>query len=154
MSLLNKIFIALVAVVWLGGCSTIEPITYDATPVLGQIEVSPAANRHSQLMRHELSRLLARHPQGSVRFDLSFSIITTESDTQQTMRLSYTLYDQQKGETILTDTLVAHTAIGTVTSLYSSDIAASNAREKLALRLAERLYFKLLSHFTSSAGHS
>jgi hypothetical protein len=133
----------------ISGCSSVERLNPDDVNALGQIDVSTASQRSDQIFRQNLNLLLARHPQGDIRYHLTSSISQSQSDTSTTVKLTYALYDQKTGETVISESLSLNATFGAVSSLYGQDIAATQAQERLAKQLSEQVYMELLAYFTN-----
>ena len=133
----------------ISGCSSVERLNPDDVNALGQIDVTTASQRSDQIFRQNLNLLLARHPQGDIRYRLTSSISQNQSDTSTTVILTYALYDQKTGETVITERLSLNATFGAVSSLYGQDIAATQAQERLAKQLSEQVYMELLAYFTN-----
>ena len=133
----------------ISGCSSVERLNPDDVNALGQIDVTTASQRSDQIFRQNLNLLLARHPQGDIRYRLTSSISQNQSDTSTTVILTYALYDQKTGETVITESLSLNATFGAVSSLYGQDIAATQAQERLAKQLSEQVYMELLAYFTN-----
>lgn len=142
---------ALVLLLSVAGCASVSALDPAELPELGMIAVDVPSTRTGQLFRQEFARLASRHPSGRSRFDLEVDFSTTGDDTSETMTLTYSLYDRSPGETVLDGRISLTASFGAVSSLFGSESAASHARERLAGKLAERLYFRLLSHFSRNA---
>jgi len=133
----------------ISGCSSVERLNPDDVNALGQIDVTTASQRSDQIFRQNLNLLLARHPQGDIRYRLTSSISQSQGDTSTTVILTYALYDQKTGETVITESLSLNATFGAVSSLYGQDIAATQAQERLAKQLSEQVYMELLAYFTN-----
>ena len=133
----------------ISGCSSVERLNPDDVNALGQIDVTTASQRSDQIFRQNLNLLLARHPQGDIRYRLTSSISQSQSDTSTTVKLTYALYDQTTGKTVITESLSLNATFGAVSSLYGQDIAATQAQERLAKQLSEQVYMELLAYFTN-----
>ena len=133
----------------ISGCSSVERLNPDDVNALGQIDVTTASQRSDQIFRQNLNLLLARHPQGDIRYRLISSISQSQSDTSTTVKLTYALYDQKTGETVISESLSLNATFGAVSSLYGQDIAATQAQERLAKQLSEQVYMELLAYFTN-----
>jgi len=133
----------------ISGCSSVERLNPDDVNALGQIDVTTASQRSDQIFRQNLNMLLTRHPQGEIRYRLTSSISQSQSDTSTTVKLTYALYDQKTGETVITERLSLNATFGAVSSLYGQDIAATQAQERLAKQLSEQVYMELLAYFTN-----
>ena len=133
----------------ISGCSSVERLNPDDVNALGQIDVTTASQRSDQIFRQNLNLLLARHPQGDIRYRLTSSISQNQSDTSTTVILTYALYDQKTGETVISESLSLNATFGAVSSLYGQDIAATQAQERLAKQLSEQVYMELLAYFTN-----
>ncbi len=133
----------------ISGCSSVERLNPDDVNALGQIDVTTASQRSDQIFRQNLNLFLARHPQGDIRYRLTSSISQSQSDTSTTVKLTYALYDQKTGETVISESLSLNATFGAVSSLYGQDIAATQAQERLAKQLSEQVYMELLAYFTN-----
>ena len=133
----------------ISGCSSVERLNPDDVNALGQIDVTTSIKCSIKIFRQNLNLLLARHPQGDIRYRLTSSISQNQSDTSTTVKLTYALYDQKTGKTVISESLSLNATFGAVSSLYGQDIAATQAQERLAKQLSEQVYMELLAYFTN-----
>ena len=114
----------------------------------GQIEVRTNDNREGQLFRHEIERLLARSPAGETRYELNTNIRLTYPKDAVDMIVRIELYDRQTGQNVLQKNLRSSASVGGVASLYGSEAAKNNARERLAISSAQKAYRYLMLYFS------
>ena len=147
MSLSRFTLLALLALITSAcGASLSERHQLDAA--LGQIEVKTGGDREGQLFRHEIERLLSRSPAGETRYELNTSIRLTYPKDAVDMIVSIELYDQQTGQNVLQKTLQSSASVGGVASLYGSEAAKNNARERLSISSAQKAYRYLMLYFS------
>lgn len=142
------LLISLVAVI-LAGCSSIERLNSDHVSALGQISVSAGASRSDQIFRHNINRYLDRHVAQDIRYTLTTKISESQSDTAVSMNIAFALYDQTRGETVLSDSISLSATFGAVSSLYGQDKAATFSSERLAMQLSDKVYLRLLAYFNN-----
>ena len=76
-------------------------------------------------------------------------ISESQSDTAVSMKIAFELYDQTRGEAVLSDSISLSATFGAVSSLYGQDKAATFSSERLAMQLSDKVYLKLLAYFNN-----
>jgi len=146
------IYLLLLALSACAAGSGTSPDTSRFDPRLGQIIVDTDSGRTEQIFRQRLERLLARSGTVEPLYRLATQISTSYPTDAVDMTARVTLYDQKEGVDLLTISLKASASVGAVTSLFGSEEAKANARERLAAHLAEKTYQRLLLYFSQDAG--
>ena len=147
MSLSRFTLLALLALI-VSACGASLSERHQLDAALGQIEVKTGGDREGQLFRHEIERLLSRSPAGETRYELNTSIRLTYPKDAVDMIVRIELYDQQTGQNVLQKTLQSSASVGGVASLYGSEAAKNNARERLAISSAQKAYRYLMLYFS------
>jgi len=147
--ILNLLF-ALIAVIGLNGCVSSLPV--DVQQQLQQLTINTTEGRTEQLFRQEMERLIGERI-GS-RYDLSATITSSRSDNSMTMRVQYSLYDQEIGEILISKSVSSSASIGGVSSEFGEEQAFLHAEERLSINLAQKVYKRLLLYFTREAAAS
>ena len=147
MSLSRFTLLALLALI-ISACGASFSERHQLDAALGQIEVNTSNDREGQLFRHEMERLLSRSPAGDARYELNTSIRLTYPKDAVDMIVRIQLYDQQTGENVLNKTLRSSASVGGVASLYGSEAAKNNARERLSISSAQKAYRYLMLYFS------
>lgn len=147
MLLLKKIAavlaLSVVSTMALTACvTTIDDQTYTE---ISMIEVNTSEGRAEQLFRQEIDRLIK--PQSDSRYDLSAKIRSSRGDNSMDMTISYTVYDQTKGEIIINKSVSSSVSIGAVSSEFGEEQAFIHAEERLSINLAQKIYQRLLVFF-------
>ena len=147
MLLLKKIAavlaLSVVSTMALTACvTTIDDQTYTE---ISKIEVNTSEGRAEQLFRQEIDRLIK--PQSDSRYDLSAKIRSSRGDNSMDMTISYTVYDQTKGEIIINKSVSSSVSIGAVSSEFGEEQAFIHAEERLSINLAQKIYQRLLVFF-------
>ena len=132
----------------LSGCVTTNADQEPFFAELGQIQVEKVSGREGQIYRQELERLLDRSPESDSRYQLSTSINLTYPEDAVDMDVMISLYDQTIGQTVLQKSFVSSVSVGGVASLYGSEAAKNNARERLAVNSAQKVYRYLMLYFS------
>ena len=128
----------------LTGCvTTIDDQTYNE---ISMITVKTPEGRVEQLFQKEIERLIK--PQSDSRYDLSARISSSRGDTSMAMTISYTVYDQTKGEIIMNKSVSSSVSIGAVSSELGEEQAFIHAEERLSINLAQKIYQRLLVFFS------
>ena len=122
--------------------TTIDDQTYTE---ISMIEVNTSEGRAEQLFRQEIDRLIK--PQSDSRYDLSAKIRSSRGDNSMDMTISYTVYDQTKGEIIINKSVSSSVSIGAVSSEFGEEQAFIHAEERLSINLAQKIYQRLLVFF-------
>ena len=135
--------------VLLAGCSSIEGLDSSNVSALGQISVKTGASRSDQIFRQHIIRFLDRHSAQDIRYTLTTRISESQSDTAVSMKIAFELYDQTRGEAVLSDSISLSATFGAVSSLYGQDKAATFSSERLAMQLSDKVYLKLLAYFNN-----
>jgi hypothetical protein len=133
----------------LAGCSSIERLDNSNVSALGQISVKTGASRSDQIFRQHIIRFLDRHSAQDIRYRLKTRISESQSDTAVSMKIAFELYDQTRGEAVLSDSINLSATFGAVSSLYGQDKAATFSSERLAMQLSDKVYLKLLAYFNN-----
>jgi len=144
----------------LAGCSdlSVRQLDDNNQEFLRQIAVTPTAGRESQLYRRELQKLLYIGGQLPENYELTSSILISDSSAlsvqgksstlkKMSMKTSFALRRLADGKTLLADSFTADATLGTVTSLYGQDKSEIHARERLAILLAQRVVRRLQLYF-------
>lgn len=147
MLLLKKIAavlaLSVVSTMALTACvTTIDDQTYTE---ISMIEVNTSEGRAEQLFRQEIDHLIK--PQSDSRYDLSAKIRSSRGDNSMDMTISYTVYDQTKGEIIINKSVSSSVSIGAVSSEFGEEQAFIHAEERLSINLAQKIYQRLLVFF-------
>jgi hypothetical protein len=116
-------------------------------PRLGQISVETQTGRTEQIFRQQLERLLARSGSGETIYHLKAMISTSYPTDAVDMTARITLYNKLEGREVMNFSIMTSASVGAVTSLFGSDEAKANARERLAASLAEKTYQRLFLYF-------
>jgi len=119
-------------------------------PRLGQISVENQTGRTEQIFRQQLERLLARSGSGETIYHLKAMISTSYPTDAVDMTAHITLYDQLEGREVMNFSIMTSASVGAVTSLFGSEEAKANARERLAASLAEKTYHRLFLYFNAN----
>ena len=147
MSLSRFTLLALLALIT-SACGASLSEHHQLNAALGQIDVKTGNDRAGQLFRHEIERLLSRSPAGDTRYELNTSIRLTYPKDAVDMIVRIQLYDQQTGKNVLKKTLRSSASVGGVASLYGSEAAKNNARERLSISSAQKAYRYLMLYFS------
>ena len=134
----------------LTGCVTsVDDQTYNE---ISMITVKTPEGRVEQLFQKEIERLIK--PQSNSRYDLSAQISSSRGDTSMAMTISYTVYDQTKGEIIMNKSVSSSVSIGAVSSEFGEEQAFIHAEERLSINLAQKIYQRLLVFFSQQQPQS
>jgi len=121
-------------------------------PRLGQISVETQTGRTEQLYRQRLEHLLARSGNAETLYHLKAIISVSYPTDAVDMTARITVYDQKEGREVMNFSIMTSASIGAVTSLFGSEEAKANARERLAASLAEKTYQRLFLFFDANDG--
>lgn len=135
-----------------GGPDARDTATHQIDPRLGQINIMTPTGRVEQIYKQKLEQLLARSPQGENRYTLTIRISTSYPTDAVEMRVDIDFYDQQEGRDVMNTSLRTSASVGAVASLFGSEEAKANARERLAASLAEKTYHRLFLFFRQTDG--
>jgi len=119
-------------------------------PRLGQISVETQTGRTEQIFHQQLERLLARSGRAEKVYHLKAMISTSYPTDAVDMTAHITLYDQLEGREVMNFSIMTSASVGAVTSLFGSEEAKANARERLAASLAEKAYQRLFLYFNGN----
>ena len=137
--------LAVLGVVLVGCQGVDEQNQLDA---IGSIGLEAAENRLQQIFNQALSRYIRLSAQANTRYRLTTQFDSDEDETSTSITLDYVLYDEESGAQTLAGDISVIASFGGVTSLYTRETSRQFAHEQLAMQLAERLYLRLLAHFS------
>lgn len=146
--LLSRISLLAVLAFMVSGCMTTPAEREPAFPQLGQINVETVSGREGQIFRQELDRLLKRHGQAPAQYQLTTSISLAYPTDAVDMDVTVSLYDQTTGKTVMRKSIKSSASVGGVASLYGSEAAKKNARDRLAINSAQKVYRYLMLFFS------
>lgn len=135
----------LLAALLLAGC---QAVNTDGQNAIGSITTETATSRIGQIFTQAINRYIRLYPQVESRYRLATSFDTTSDETSTSMTLDYVLYDKQLAEETMAGNITATASFGGVASLYAIETSRQFAHERLAMQLADRLYFRLLTFFS------
>ena len=151
-----SILIALTAItLFLNGCSNVSmsQLDSDVQKELRMIDIEEISSREGQLYNRELRKLLHVGGKANVKYTLKSTISYGSSGTlsselnKMTMEAFFTLYDQEEGKILISDSVFGDATLGTVSSLFGQSKAETHAKERLAMTLAQRVTHRLQLYF-------
>ena len=148
MSLLKSLFTVICAGFLLSACSSTALVDQSVYDEISKISVSIDKGRSEQLYRQELERLISRNGLQPERYQLRSKITSSSGDNIMVMVVSFTLYDQETGETVLSHRFSSSASTGGVSSLFGSAQAENHAKERLSLSLAQKTFGQLTLFFS------
>ena len=148
---LFKPFLAVIMLVVLSACATSGVSDYAQSEV-NKVSVTGNENRNEQLFRQEIQNLIKASD--DQRYDLSFEITPNRGDDSIRMTVNYSVYDQKAGKVIITKSASSSVSIGAVSSEFSEEQAFVYAEERLSKLLAQKVYQRLLIHFSATESKS
>ena len=142
------------------GCSdlNIRQLDNGVQKTLQMVTVPDISSREGQLYVRELRNLLHIGGKAREKYKLTTKIYSTNSNTlsvegasstlkKMTMEASFILYDVELGQTLVSDSVIGDTTLGTVSSLFGQGRAETHSKERLAILLAQRVVRRLQLYF-------
>lgn len=148
MLLLKSLSVIVLSSVFLLGCSSASVIEKNVYDEISKIGITIDKGRPEQLYSQELQRMINRNGLLPQQYELRNKISSSIGDNNMIMGVSFQLYDQNSGKTILSHSFSSSASIGGVSSSFGSSQAENHARERLSLSLAQKTFGHLMLFFT------